>query len=115
MSVMILVGIYVIVATAAIAFGGSNASQATSGDVLGVLAGDVFGSSMLGKIVIVAVLTSAAASTQTTILPTFWYGDVDGTREGGAGGARGHRPALSDTGTSRRGSWAGSRSPGTWA
>ena len=38
--------------------------------MLGLLANSVFGSSLLGKIVIIAVLTSAAASTQTTILPT---------------------------------------------
>jgi amino acid transporter len=71
MSTLILVGIYVIVATAAIAFGGvEQLAGDQSGDVLGVLAAQVFGSSLLGKIVIVAVLTSAAASTQTTILPT---------------------------------------------
>jgi amino acid transporter len=71
MSVLILVGIYVIVATAAIAFGGvGRLAGDTSGDVLGLLAGDVFGSAMLGKVMIIAVLTSAAASTQTTILPT---------------------------------------------
>ena len=71
MSTLILVGIYVIVATAAIAFGGVGPLAGDqSGDVLGLLAGQVFGSTLLGKIVIVAVLTSAAASTQTTILPT---------------------------------------------
>jgi amino acid transporter len=71
MSVLILVGIYVIVATAAIAFGGVDRLAGDgSGDVLGLLAGDVFGSALLGKVMIVAVLTSAAASTQTTILPT---------------------------------------------
>jgi amino acid transporter len=71
MSVLILVGIYVIVATAAIAFGGvERLAGDASGDVLGLLAGDVFGSALLGKVMIVAVLTSAAASTQTTILPT---------------------------------------------
>jgi amino acid transporter len=71
MSTLILVGIYVIVSTAAIAFGGVHQLAGDqSGDVLGLLASQVFGSSMLGKIVIIAVLTSAAASTQTTILPT---------------------------------------------
>ena len=45
MSVLILVGIYVIVATAAIAFGGvDRLAGDSSGDVLGLLAGDVFGS-----------------------------------------------------------------------
>jgi amino acid transporter len=71
MSTLILVGIYVIVSTAAIAFGGVDGlAKDQSGDVLGLLAGSVFGSAILGKVVIVAVLTSAAASTQTTILPT---------------------------------------------
>jgi amino acid transporter len=71
MSTLILVGIYLVVSTAAIAFGGvDRLAGDQSGDVLGLLAGDVFGSSLLGKIIIVAVLTSAAASTQTTILPT---------------------------------------------
>jgi amino acid transporter len=71
LSTLILVGIYVIVSTAAIAFGGvDRLAGDSSGDVLGLLAGDVFGSGALGKIMIVAVLTSAAASTQTTILPT---------------------------------------------
>jgi amino acid transporter len=71
MSTLILVGIYLIVAAAAIAFGGvDRLAGDQSGDVLGLLAGDVFGSSLLGKLIIVAVLTSAAASTQTTILPT---------------------------------------------
>ncbi len=71
LSTLILVGIYVIVSTAAIAFGGVDRLGADeSGDVLGLLAGDVFGSAALGKVIIVAVLTSAAASTQTTILPT---------------------------------------------
>jgi amino acid transporter len=70
-STLILVGIYVVVSAAAIAFGGVHTLAADqSGDVLGLLAGAVFGSGTLGKVVIVAVLTSAAASTQTTILPT---------------------------------------------
>ncbi|MEY2533726.1 MAG: hypothetical protein QOF29_1636 [bacterium] len=71
LATLILVGIYVIVSTAAVAFGGTERlANDESGDVLGVLANDVFGSETLGKIVIIAVLTSAAASTQTTILPT---------------------------------------------
>jgi amino acid transporter len=71
LSTLILVGIYVIVSAAAIAFGGvERLAGDQSGDVLGLLAGDVFGSALLGKVVIIAVLTSAAASTQTTILPT---------------------------------------------
>jgi len=68
---LILLFIYVIVSTAAIAFGGvDRLANDESGDVLGLLANDVFGSKWLGKLVIIAVLSSAAASTQTTILPT---------------------------------------------
>jgi amino acid transporter len=68
---LILLGIYVIVSTAAIAYGGvDRLANDQTGDVLGILANSVFGSSLLGKIVIIAVLSSAAASTQTTILPT---------------------------------------------
>ncbi|MFL5845543.1 MAG: APC family permease [Solirubrobacteraceae bacterium] len=68
---LLLLGIYVVVSTAAVAFGGPDRlANDESGDVLGLLANDVFGSALLGKVVIIAVLTSAAASTQTTILPT---------------------------------------------
>jgi len=68
---VVLLGIYVIVSTAAVAFGGPDRLAGDeSGDVLGLLANDVFGSTLLGKLVIIAVLSSAAASTQTTILPT---------------------------------------------
>ena len=69
-STVILVGIYVIVATAAVAFAGSEKIAGDeSGDALGLLGTQVLGSP-LDKLVIIAVLTSAAASTQTTILPT---------------------------------------------
>jgi amino acid transporter len=69
-STIILVGIYVLVATAAIAFAGATAIEKDeSGDALGLLGKAVLGSP-LDKLVIIAVLTSAAASTQTTILPT---------------------------------------------
>lgn len=68
---VILVLTYVIVTVAAISFGGpERLANDDSGDVLGLLANDVFGSDLLGKIVIIAVLSSAAASCQTTILPT---------------------------------------------
>jgi amino acid transporter len=66
---IILVFIYVVVATAALAFGGVKELVDNSDDVLSVLGKEVFGSPW-DKILIIAVLTSAAASTQTTILPT---------------------------------------------
>jgi amino acid transporter len=69
-STIILVGIYVIVAVAAVAFAGPKAiANDDSGDALGLLGTQVLGVG-LDKLVIIAVLTSAAASTQTTILPT---------------------------------------------
>lgn len=70
MSTIILVFIYVIVTTAAQAFNFDLISNPeNSDDVLSVLGGEVFGSPF-DKLLIIAVLTSAAASTQTTILPT---------------------------------------------
>ncbi len=66
---IILVGIYVLVAYAAQAYGGAQQLIDNAEDVLSALGTDVFGSP-LDKILIIAVLTSAAASTQTTILPT---------------------------------------------
>jgi amino acid transporter len=69
-STVILVGIYVIVAAAAVAFAGPKAiATDESGDALGLLGTQVLGTPW-DKLVIIAVLTSAAASTQTTILPT---------------------------------------------
>ncbi len=68
-STLILLGIYVIVAVAAQAYAGVDQLIANQEDVLSALGTEVFGSP-LDKILIIAVLTSAAASTQTTILPT---------------------------------------------
>lgn len=66
---ILLVLIYVLVTTAAQAYGGIEQLVENSDDVLSALGTEVFGSP-LDKILIIAVLTSAAASTQTTILPT---------------------------------------------
>ena len=70
LSTLVLLGIYLLVSVAAQAYHGANflTNNANSGDVLGTLANDVLGSTW-GKLLIIAVLTSAAASTQTTILP----------------------------------------------
>lgn len=67
-STLLLVLIYVVVSLAAQAFHGPDFLTDNSDDVLGALAADVlpFG---FDKLLIIAVLTSAAASTQTTILP----------------------------------------------
>ena len=68
-STLILLGIYLIVAVAAQAYAGTDQLVANQEDVLSALGTEVFGSP-LDKILIIAVLSSAAASTQTTILPT---------------------------------------------
>ena len=67
-STVLLLVIYAIVSVAAISYSGA-AAISNSDDVLAALGNEVLGTT-LGKIVIFAVLTSAAASTQTTILPT---------------------------------------------
>jgi amino acid transporter len=67
-STLILLGIYVVVAYAAQAYAGVENLVEHQEDVLSSLGTEVFGSP-LDKILIIAVLSSAAASTQTTILP----------------------------------------------
>jgi amino acid transporter len=69
LATVILLAIYVIVSVAAQAYDGPKTLIDNADDVLSVLGEQVFGSP-LDKILIIAVLTSAAASTQTTILPT---------------------------------------------
>ena len=68
-STLVLLLIYVIVSAAAQAYHGTAFLAGNSSDVINALGGQVFGSP-LGKLLIITVLTSASASTQTTILPT---------------------------------------------
>src|SRR4051794_40705344 len=68
-STLLLLGIYLVVSSAAQAYGGTKLLTDNSNDVLSVLGSQVFGSPW-DKLLILAVLTSSAASTQTTILPT---------------------------------------------
>ncbi|MEA2197761.1 MAG: hypothetical protein QOJ25_1812 [Solirubrobacteraceae bacterium] len=68
-STLVLVGIYVLVAVAATAFGGPALLSNNSSDVFAAMGHGVLGGG-LDKLLIIAVLTSASASTQTTILPT---------------------------------------------
>jgi amino acid transporter len=68
-STFVLVAIYLLVTTAAQSFGGLANLVNNQSDVLAPLGKGVFGSP-LDKLLIIAVLTSASASTQTTILPT---------------------------------------------
>jgi amino acid transporter len=69
LSTLILLGIYLVVSAAAQSYGGTGLLVNNSNDVLRVLGTHVFGSPW-DKLLIIAVLTSASASTQTTILPT---------------------------------------------
>ncbi|MFC5890297.1 APC family permease [Kitasatospora sp. CM 4170] len=79
-STVLLLLIYALVSTSAQAFAGIGTegiglgNEENSGDVLSSLGGAVFGSTGFGwfltKLLIFMVLTSSAASTQTTILPT---------------------------------------------
>lgn len=69
LATIILLVIYVLVSIAAQSFAGPKELIDNADDVLSALGTEVFGSP-LDKILIIAVLTSAAASTQTTILPT---------------------------------------------
>jgi len=69
-STLILVATYVIVTIAAQAWAGvDRLAEAGEGDIFAIMANEVLGSP-LDKLLVIAVLTSAAASTQTTILPT---------------------------------------------
>jgi amino acid transporter len=68
-STVLLVAVFAIVSTAALAFAGPKFLAGNSSDVLGAMASAVLGSTA-GKLLILCVLTSTAASTQTTIMPT---------------------------------------------
>jgi amino acid transporter len=68
-STFLLLAIYLLVTTAAQAYHGTGFLATNSSDVLNALGKNVFGSG-LDKLLVICVLTSASASTQTTILPT---------------------------------------------
>ncbi len=70
-STILLLVIYVVVTAAAQSFHGTGflTAEENQSDILFALGGGVLGST-LNKLLIIAVLTSASASTQTTILPT---------------------------------------------
>ena len=70
LSTVLLVLIYMLVATAAQADAGTHYLSSNEADVLSPLGTRVFGSGILQKFLLFSVLTSASASTQTTILPT---------------------------------------------
>jgi amino acid transporter len=68
-STLLLVVIYLIVSAGAQSFHGTGFLENNAEDVLSALGKPVLGS-ILYKLLIISVLTSASASTQTTILPT---------------------------------------------
>ncbi len=70
-STLLLLAIYVLVSGAAQAFHGTGflTNEANQSDILNALGRGVLGGT-LDKLLIITVLTSASASTQTTILPT---------------------------------------------
>jgi amino acid transporter len=80
LSTLMLLVIYAVVSMATVAFAGVGtagiglANQANADDVFRVMGPAVFGGSSIGKVfgalLVISILTSAAASTQTTILPT---------------------------------------------
>ncbi len=85
-STLVLVATYVLVTIAAQAWAGAaRLAEAGESDIFAIMGNEVLGSP-LDKLVIIAVLTSAAASTQTTILPT--------ARTALAMGARGALPKM---------------------
>jgi len=79
-STLLLLVTYALVSTAAVAFAGVGTegvglgNKDNSGDVFRAIGPDLFGSSWIGKVGLLllsaSILTSASASTQTTILPT---------------------------------------------
>ncbi len=68
-STLVLLGLYVLVAVAAVAFAEPGLEKYSGDDFLAPLATSVL-PYWLAKLLILAVVTSAVASTQTTILPT---------------------------------------------
>ncbi|MHB8680847.1 MAG: APC family permease [Acidimicrobiales bacterium] len=68
LSTLVLLAIYLVVSIAAQGFHGPGYLSNNASDVLNALARDVLGSPW-NKLLVIAVLTSASASTQTTILP----------------------------------------------
>jgi len=79
-STVLLVGIYTVVSVATVAFAGVGTegiglgNEANAEDVFHALGATVFGDDVLGRVfealLLISVLTSSAACTQTTILPT---------------------------------------------
>jgi amino acid transporter len=67
-STVLLVGLYLLVGVAAVAFAGPDLLSRNSADIFAPIGSSVLGPG-LSKLLILAVLTSASAATQTTIIP----------------------------------------------
>jgi amino acid transporter len=68
-STVVLVAVFALIAIATLAYAGPGYLAQNSGDVISALSGSLFGGTW-GRLLILCVLTSTAASTQTTIMPT---------------------------------------------
>ncbi len=91
MSTLVLVGTYIIVAYATTAYKGPAFLENHPDDVLTGMVGG-----WPAKLMMIAILTSAMASTQTTILPTARTVAVDGRARGAAEVARQDPPEVPD-------------------
>ena len=69
MATLMLVAIFAVISAASLAYAGPAFLAAHGTDVLGAMASSVLGSTP-GKLLVLCVLTSTAASAQTTIMPT---------------------------------------------
>jgi amino acid transporter len=69
MATLMLVAIFALISVASLAYAGPAFLAAHSTDVLGAMASSVLGSAP-GKLLVLCVLTSTAASAQTSIMPT---------------------------------------------
>src|SRR5262252_3626741 len=69
MATLMLVAIFAVISAASLAYAGPAFLAAHNTDVLGAMASSVLGSTP-GKLLVLCVLTSTAASAQTTIMPT---------------------------------------------
>src|SRR6202142_1115891 len=69
MGTLMLLAIFAVISIAALAYAGPAFLAAHGTDVLGAMATSVLGSTP-GKLLVLCVLTSTAASAQTTIMPT---------------------------------------------
>ena len=125
LSTLVLLATYVLVVVAAQSYAGIGTTGIglgnpdNQGDVLSVLGRSVFGTSGLGSVLthllLLMVLSSAAASTQTTILPTARTRTGHGRLPGDPQGVRPHPPPLLHAHLRHRGDGRRFPSSSTWS